>query len=306
MAQHGPPARYRADPGRSRLQLLPLPGIFLATVAVAVAFHATHTGVSRRPDCTQLNYHSYRETRLHAHAWRPTSPVCTATSHTLFSHTQHTVAHSPVPHSYSPRSRGHSPAVSHSHVGVRTHVPLSARTWFLPTAVPLLHTACREARTPARSRPHHSHTGFLPHSGSHLHTGTHPHTGTLPHTETHSGSHSHMRTLSHTPLHSRYACVAARVLTHVYTHRDTTHTGTTLVTTHTGTLTLSTTHTGTLTLGVALTPFTAHTGTFTLGTTLTLASTRAPGVFTPPKLRVHPSAALTPSTSRGTTESTWS
>ena len=73
----------------------------------------------------------------------------------------------------------------------------------------------------------------------------------------------------------------------VYAHRDTTHTGTTLVTAHTGTLTLSTTHTGTLTLGI-------------------LASTRAPGVFTPPKLRVHPSAALTPSTSRGTTELTWS
>ena len=81
----------------------------------------------------------------------------------------------------------------------------------------------------------------------------------------------------------------------VYAHRDTTHTGTTL----------ATAHTGTLTLGVALTPFTAHTGTLTLGTTLSLASTRAPGVFIPPKLRVHPSAALTPSTSRGTTESTW-
>ena len=61
----------------------------------------------------------------------------------------------------------------------------------------------------------------------------------------------------------------------VNTHRDTTHTGTTLATTHTGTL--------------------------ILGTTLSLASTRAPGVFTPPKLRVHPSAALTSSTSRGTT-----
>ena len=68
----------------------------------------------------------------------------------------------------------------------------------------------------------------------------------------------------------------------VNTHRDTTHTGTTLATTHTGTLTLGTT----LSLGI-------------------LATTRAPGASIPPKLCVHPSAALTPSTSRGTTESTW-
>ena len=93
------------------------------------------------------------------------------------------------------------------------------------------------------------------------------------------------------------ACVRrnTRFNTLVYTHRDTTHTGTTLVTAHTGTLTL----------GVALTPFTAHTGTLTRGTTLSLASTRAPGVFTPPKLCMHPSAALTSSTSCGTTEFPW-
>ena len=65
----------------------------------------------------------------------------------------------------------------------------------------------------------------------------------------------------------------------VNTHRDTTHNGTTLVTTHTGTL---------------------------ITTLEILATTRAPGVFTPPKLCVHPSAALLPSTSRGTTEFTWS
>ena len=179
MAQHGLPVHYRADPARSRMQLLPLPGICPATVAVAVSTHATHTGVSRRPNCAQLNYHSHssshRETQPHVRTWRPTSPVCTATSHTLFSHTQHTVAHSPVPHTHTPHPRGHSPAVSHTHVGVRTrvpslshtrplppavphlhrgvntHVPPPARTWFLPTAVPLSHTACREARTPAHS-----------------------------------------------------------------------------------------------------------------------------------------------------------
>ena len=85
---------------------------------------------------------------------------------------------------------------------------------------------------------------------------------------------------------------STRFNTLVYTHRDTTHTGTTLATAHAGTLTLGTTLS------------TTHTGTLTRGTTLALASTRAPGVFTPPKLCVHPSAALT-STSRGTTESTW-
>ena len=37
----------------------------------------------------------------------------------------------------------------YSHTAVRTHVPFPARTWLLPPAVPLSHTACREARTPA-------------------------------------------------------------------------------------------------------------------------------------------------------------
>ena len=44
---------------------------------------------------------------------------------------------------------GHSPAVFHTHVGVHTHVPRPARTWFPRAAVPLSHTACREAHTPA-------------------------------------------------------------------------------------------------------------------------------------------------------------
>ena len=122
VARHGQPVHYRADPGRSRLQLPPLPGIWPA--AVVVAIHASHTGVSRRPDCTQSNYHSYshRETQPHAPAWRPTSPVCTATSHTRS--LSHTVGHSHTPHHSHPR--GHSPAVSHTPVGVRTHVPLPA------------------------------------------------------------------------------------------------------------------------------------------------------------------------------------
>ena len=132
VARHGQLVRDRADPGRSRLQLQPLPGIFPATVAVAVSTHASHSNscVSRDPNRTQHST-SPRETRPHARAWRPTSPVCTATSHTRS--LSHTVGHShPVPHSYTHYShpRGHSPAVFHTRVGVRTHVPRPARTWF--------------------------------------------------------------------------------------------------------------------------------------------------------------------------------
>ena len=81
VARHGPPVRYRADPGRSQMQLQPLLGICSATVAVFVSIRATRSCVSRRPDCTQHS-NSHRETQPHAHAWRPTSPVCTVTAHT--------------------------------------------------------------------------------------------------------------------------------------------------------------------------------------------------------------------------------
>ena len=70
---------------------------------------------------------------------------------------------------------------------------------------------------------------------------------------------------------------------------------------------VASTHGVSLTHGVALAHEvalkTTHTGTLTLGTH---GTSRAPGVSTPPKLRVHPSAALLPLTSRGTTEPTWS
>ena len=107
-----------------------------------------------------------------------------------------------------------------NHTGVRTHVPPFARTWFLPPAVPLSHTACREARTPAHSRPQHSHTGAhsraRPHSETH--SGSHPHTG----------SHSHSRLLAHNAfpalLHSRHVCVAARISTHWCIRTATPHT----------------------------------------------------------------------------------
>ena len=191
-------------------------------------------------------------------------------------------------------------------------MPPPARTWFLP-AVHLLHTACWEARTPACSRPHHTHTGTHPCAGSLPHEGALAHRVSLGVPTTHAVSSpcgapfTHGvpgSTYSSTPVtkplahggsfalgvaltHALLLPVCVRRSTHlntlVYTHRDTTHTGTTLATTHMGTLTLGTT----LTLGI-------------------LASTRAPGVFIPPKLLMHPSAAFLPSTSRGTTEFPWS
>ena len=202
MARHGLSVLYRADPARSHSKLLPLPGIFLATVAVVVSTRLSHSHsrVSRDSNRTLSHSHSPREMQPHVRTWRLTSPVCTATSHTRS--LSHTVGHSLVPHKYT-HPRGHSPAVSHTHVGVHTHVPLLARTWFPPAAVPLLHMACRESRTPAHSRPHHSHTGAHPHSGAHPYTGTH--------SGSHTGSHSHSRLLAHNASHPCYACVAARI-----------------------------------------------------------------------------------------------
>ena len=119
VARHGPHARCCANPARSPLKLRPLlsPCLSIVAVSVSIAFSRSSSRVSRDSHTTTL--HSPRETRLHAHACRPTSPVCTATSHTLFSHTlfshtQHTVAHSHVPHFHTPyysHPRGHSPAV---------------------------------------------------------------------------------------------------------------------------------------------------------------------------------------------------
>ena len=85
VARHGPPTRCCANPARSPMKLQPLPGFCLSAVAVVVSFQPTHTCVLRRPDCTPLNSHSHRETQLHARACPPTSPLHTATSHTLFS-----------------------------------------------------------------------------------------------------------------------------------------------------------------------------------------------------------------------------
>ena len=135
----GPPARCCANPARSPLKLPPLLGSCLSTVAVVVSIHATHTCVSRRPDCTPL--HSHRETRLHARACPPTSPLHTATSHTLFS--LHSVAPShTVPHSHTAvRTRVPFPAHTrlHSHVVLHSHIPFHS------------HTGCWKARIPTHS-----------------------------------------------------------------------------------------------------------------------------------------------------------
>ena len=45
VARHGLPVLYRADPARSQLQLLPLPGIWPATVAVFITSYCIHFSV---------------------------------------------------------------------------------------------------------------------------------------------------------------------------------------------------------------------------------------------------------------------
>ena len=199
MARHGPLVRYRADPGRSRLQLLPLPGICLAIVAVVVSTHATRTCVSRRPDCFQPHSHSssHRETQPHAHAWRPTSPVYTATSHTRS--LSHTVGHShTVPHTHIPRHshpRGHSPAVSHPHRGVRTHVPPCGTC-----GTALTSSTSRGTTELTWSRP--ASRGILPH---HVPEGGYPAART--------GSQHARRAQPHCPLLPLCVCVRVRLLT---------------------------------------------------------------------------------------------
>ena len=114
----------------------------------------------------------------------------------------------------------------------------------------------------------------------------------------------HTRCLSYTrPL--THSCRFTHTHTIPLTHAGALTRGVSLIhgasATHTPSLThgvLGSTHPGTLattplTHGVTLTPFTTHTGTFTLGNSVT---SRAPGASIPPKLSVHPSAALAPST----------
>ena len=184
VARPGPHARCCANPARSPMQLQQLPGLCLS-VAVVVSTLSTHTCVLQHSDSIPLHSHSPRETRLHAHACPPSSPLHTATSHTLFS--LHSVAHSHT--------------VPHSHTAVRTRVPFPAHMRLHSHVVLHSHTECWEARILAHSPPHHSHTGFLPYTGSHSHSGFLAHAGLHPYTVS----------LSHTTLHPRYACVAARI-----------------------------------------------------------------------------------------------
>ena len=151
-ARPEPRARRRANPARFPMQLRPRLGPCPLCDAVVVAIPPTHTCVSRRSDT--IPSHSHRETRLHVRSCPPSSPSHTTTLHTLF--LSHSAAHSLVPfpsHTpYHSHTRGHSPAVFHSHrPAVRTRVPFPSHTRPLPLAVPLSHTACWEARTPAHS-----------------------------------------------------------------------------------------------------------------------------------------------------------
>ena len=175
------------------------------------------------------------------------------------------------------------------------------------------------------------HTCCLPHTRSLTHTPCLTHT----HHTTHTRGGTHPRCLTHTPcltptrlfapacrfLHARGLFLLRAPFTHGVL--GSTHSGT-LVTTPL-THGVSSIHGVSFTLGVALTHAlaptlcvccsmhfamlvythvdTTHTGTFTLGTR---ATTRGSGVSIPPKLLVHPFAALAPSTSQGTTEPTWS
>ena len=153
-------------------------------------------------------------------------------------------------------------------------MPPLARTWFLPPAVPLLHGV----------------------PGS-------THAGTLVTTPLAHG----VALIPGVSLIHGGAFVLGVALGDSSTHGVSLVHGGSLITGVSSTLGVSSIHGGSVTHGVvhgvSLTPFTTHTGTFTLGI---LATSRAPGVSIPPKLRVHPFAALIPSTPRGTTEPTWS
>ena len=92
-ARHEPRARRRANPARFPMQLRPLLGP-CPSVAVVVSTPPTHNCVSRRSHSICL--HSHRETRLHVRACPPSSPLHTATSHTLF--LSYSAAHSHGPY----------------------------------------------------------------------------------------------------------------------------------------------------------------------------------------------------------------
>ena len=175
------------------------------------------------PTAVPLLHTECREARTPAHS----RPHHSHTGSHTRSHTgslSYTEAHSGSHTGSHPYLGAHPYSGFLAHKGSHLHtVPCYSHPRSLPPAVPLSHTACREARTPAHSRPHHSHTGdhphteAHPHSGAHLHTGLHSYTELLPHTGMHSGSQSYSRPLAHNAfpalLHSRHVCVAARIST---------------------------------------------------------------------------------------------
>ena len=200
MAQYGQLVHDRADPARSRMQLPPLPGIWPAIVAVDVSTHASRTCVPRGPDCTQSHYHSHslRETQPHARAWRPTSPVCTATAHTRSSQTQHTVAHSPVPHTHTHTRRGtHQRCFLHTWGFAHSCRVLRARG-FLPLRCPF-HTRSAGKHARQRTRHHTTRTRGLFRTRGLWHTRCFLNTRGFIHTRGSTRTRGRFRTHPYTP-----------------------------------------------------------------------------------------------------------
>ena len=189
----GPQCNYGRYPACvSQLSQSPSP---FDTRAQTAACHETHTALhyihTGRRGCmlTHARRHLPHTQRPHTRCFSHTRSLIHTVphSHTAVrtrvpfpSHTwfhSHTVLRARVPfpsHTpYHSHTQGHSPAVSHSYRGVRTRMPFPSHTRPLSHAVPLVHTACWEARTPAHSPPHHSHTGSPPHTGTHSYLSPH-------------------------------------------------------------------------------------------------------------------------------------
>ena len=148
--------------------------------------HSTHA--LKLPRVTRLAHLAMTFTLGDAAACSRMPTVISLTSHThavfLVLGRSRTRAVSLTHTPYHSHTRGHSPAVFHSHMS------------FLPCTGSIPHPVS------------HPYMGWLAHAGSHSHTGFLLHTGSL----------------SHTPLHSRYACVAARISPRSCTHTSTPHT----------------------------------------------------------------------------------
>jgi len=190
-------ARCCANPARSPLQLQPLLGLCPLSDAVVVSMQSTHTCVLQHSDSIPL--HSHREMRLHARACPPSSPLHTATSHTLS--LSYSAAHALVPfpsHTpYHSHTQGHSPAVFHSHRLGACHTH------------PFTHTRRAGKHAPWHTRHHTTHTRGLFHTRGLNHTRCFFYTRGFFHTRgfIHTRGHSHTFHHTHRDIHagdSRY------------------------------------------------------------------------------------------------------